>query len=105
MIFSCDDYRNLKFSSPSVIYCDPPYNAPTKYSTGKFDHDEFWEWVRGVSKDNYVFVSEYNAPIDFECIWQTEINTPLTRGDRQEKKTEKLFVYKRNIDKGDSYEF
>lgn len=92
--FSCDDYKNLKFKSPAVIYCDPPYDAPTKYSTAKFNHDEFWEWAREISKTNYVFISEYNAPDDFECIWQTEINTCLTRGDRQEKRVEKLFVYK-----------
>lgn len=45
-----------------LIYCDPPYEGTTSYKTGAFDHSKFWEWCRKMSKNNIVFVSEYNAP-------------------------------------------
>lgn len=42
-----------------------------EYSTSKnFDHDKFWQWGRDMSIVGHtVFVSEYNAPADFECVW------------------------------------
>ena len=42
---------------------------------GAFDHDKFFNWCREQAKNNIVFVSEYNAPDDFECVWQGEIKT------------------------------
>ena len=66
-------YLDLKIPDNSVIYCDPPYYSTYGY-TNKIDHVVFWEWVRTKSKEGHkVFVSEYNAPNDFECIWQKEI--------------------------------
>lgn len=59
------DFKALEIKN-AVIYCDPPYQGTTKYSTGSFNYDEFWNWCREISKDNIVFVSEYNAPDDFE---------------------------------------
>lgn len=53
-----------------VIYCDPPYEGTTSYKTNRFPHVEFWDWVRGASINNIVLVSEYNAPEDFDCIWE-----------------------------------
>ncbi len=37
------------------------------------DYDRFWNWVRELSKDNYVFVSEQTAPGDFEVIWKLDV--------------------------------
>ena len=41
-------------------------------------------------------MSEYDAPDDFECIWQMEKKDSLGRqkGKKQNTKVEKLFVYK-----------
>lgn len=93
--FSCGDYKNNKYSNikNSVIYCDPPYSGTTKYSTKDIDYDEFWDWCRMMSKDNYVFISEYSAPDDFECIWQKETTTQL-KVHKHEPRVEKLFTYK-----------
>ena len=44
-----------------------------------------------------VFISEYNAPEDFECIWQKEVKSSLSaNGEIGGNKTsiEKLFRYK-----------
>lgn len=76
-----------------VIYCDPPYKSTTKYSTGDFDHETFYEWVRMMSKDNIVLISEYNMPDDFECIWEQELTCTLDKNKRS-KKVERLFKWK-----------
>ena len=72
--FICDSYENLDFTN-ALIYCDPPYQGTSGYKTGAFDHEHFFEWCRRQAKKNIVFVSEYNAPDDFECVWQGEIKT------------------------------
>ena len=65
--FICDSYENLDFEN-CLVYADPPYQGTTGYKTGAFDHDKFFEWCREQAKKNVVFVSEYNAPDDFECV-------------------------------------
>ena len=86
----CDytQYSNIK---NSLIYCDIPYQGTTQYGTSKdFDYDKFWDWVRDMSKDNIVLVSEYNATNDFECIYEKTLTTTLDKNSRK-KDTEKLF--------------
>ena len=74
-------------------YCDPPYENTASYkAVDKFNHQEFWEWCRTKSKEGHtVFISEYNAPSDFECIWEKEISK--TNPKQKVNKTEKLFKY------------
>ena len=95
--FTNIDYRDLKIKN-AVIYCDPPYQGTTKYETESFEYDGFWNWCREMSKENWLFVSEYNAPDDFECIWSKEhlANFDCNRGDDKSKKVrvEKLFTYR-----------
>lgn len=97
--FICDDYLTLNETKlhDCVIYCDPPYAGTTKYSTGGFEYDVFWQWVRDTSKNNFVFVSEYNAPTDFKCIWSKECKTLLDSNkdtdDKNNIRVEKLFTY------------
>lgn len=89
-------YDGYVFPENSVIYCDPPYFDTKKYESD-FNHKEFWEWVREMSKKGHkVYVSEYIAPNDFKCIWQKEkkdgMGTTL-KGNKQNTKIEKLFIY------------
>ena len=80
----------------SLVYCDPPYQNTEPYGINKnFDHNEFWEWVRDKSWDNYVVVSELNAPSDFRCIWQYDLLQTVGKNNNgnYNKHTEKLFVY------------
>lgn len=94
------DYKDIEIKN-AVIYCDPPYQNTTKYSVSSFNYEEFWDWVRKMSKDNIVYVSEYNAPPDFTCIWEkdTLVNFDSNRaaGSSNKKRTEKLFVYSNSI--------
>ena len=89
------NYQDLDIPDNSIIYCDPPYQGTSSYSNSKdFDHDEFWAWCRYMSwKGHTVFISEYNAPPDFECIWSKDVKVSLSTFDIKDK-TEKLFRYK-----------
>lgn len=98
--FTCGDYRDLEIPSNSLIYCDPPYRGVRKYvGNVKFDSDVFWEVCRNWYKQGHiVFVSEYEAPADFECVWSKEIsasaNNSIKTGQGL-KAVEKLFKFSR----------
>jgi DNA adenine methylase len=88
-------YLDLKIPDNSLIYCDPPYEGTTKYKDD-FNHDYFWQWCREMAnKGHIIFVSEYNAPDDFECVWQKEIVSSLTQDTGSKKAVEKLFKIKK----------
>lgn len=90
--FLTTSYDRLILPKTSFIYCDPPYKNTTKYKTN-FDYEAFWQWCRDKSKENHtVYVSEYNAPEDFICVWQGQINSSLTKNTGGKKGLEKLFV-------------
>lgn len=94
--FICASYLDYKPIN-SLVYCDPPYQGTTGYKTGAFNHEEFFEWCReAANKGNIVYISEYNAPDDFELVWQGEIKTNFssTRTKATHTATEKLFKVK-----------
>lgn len=90
---SYEDYSSFE---NCLLYLDPPYENTTSYKTGTFDHTKFWDWCRMMSKNNTVFISEYNAPNDFECVWQGVVSTNFAsqRTCATHKPIEKLFRYK-----------
>lgn len=91
--FICASYKDI-IATDSLIYCDPPYQGTTGYKTEAFNHEEFFQWCRNMkSKGNVVFVSEYNAPDDFELVWQGEVKTNFssTRKEATHNAVEKLF--------------
>ena len=91
--FQNKPYYELELPPNSIVYCDPPYEGTTKYAND-FDHNLFWNWVRNISKQGHtVYVSEYNAPNDFECVWQKEIVSSLTQDTGSKKVVEKLFKF------------
>lgn len=90
--FIHSSYQDLEIPPNSIIYCDPPYKGTTSYKD-KFNHEDFFEWCRQKSKEGHtVFVSEYNAPEDFKCVWEKEVNSSLTKDTGSKKATEKLFT-------------
>lgn len=92
-LFLCKDYKDIGYTSNSVVYFDPPYFGTTSYKNSDFDTEEFWNLARLVSKTCKVFVSEYNAPEDFISVWSKERKNTLGL-NRGSKNTENLFVYK-----------
>jgi DNA adenine methylase len=94
--FSNLDYTELEIPPNSIIYCDPPYKDTTKYNS-HFDHDHFWDWCRDkVMEKHTVFISEYIAPSDFDCIWQKEVKSSLSANGvigGNKNSVEKLFIW------------
>lgn len=89
-------YDELVIPDNSIIYCDPPYENTTAYKD-KFNHSKFWQWCREmVNKGHTVFISEYNAPDDFECIKEIKTKTVLNKNS-QDLRIEKLFKHKSQL--------
>lgn len=94
--FICSDYKDINIPDNSVVYCDPPYQNTSQKGyadNNSFDYTYFWDWVREISKRCIILVSEYNAPEDFNCIWEKEVSTNLSVQKRK-KDIEKLFIHK-----------
>ena len=96
--FENKDYTELDIPNESIIYCDIPYQGTKQYSTSKdFNHSSFWDWCREKAKQGHtVFVSEYNAPDDFECVWQKEAKSSLSANGKiggNKFSVEKLFKF------------
>ena len=95
--FINSDFRNIpkdKLNS-YVIYCDIPYKNTTKYKTGDFPYEEFYDWCEEVSRDNVVLISEYTMPEDrFKCIWSKEVKNNIGSGVNftDNSRIEKLWV-------------
>ena len=98
--FICKDYRDVELPDGCVVYADPPYNGTTGYGNETFDSEEFWKYMREISKDHMVFISEQNAPSDFISIWEKPFTRTLdVNKNNQFKVTEKLFIHNCNKEK------
>lgn len=87
-------YADISPEPGDTVYCDPPYAGTAKYSTGDFDSLQFWEWCRELTRRGvHVYVSEYNAPDDFTCIWEKQKRVTFNRNSNTNKALERLFVY------------
>jgi len=87
------NYWELEIPNNSIIYCDPPYAGTTKYKD-TFDHNKFWQWCEQKAKEGHkVFVSEYNAPENWKCVWQKEVHNTLVQNTGEKTGIEKLFIY------------
>lgn len=94
--FTNRSYADMSIPHNSIIYCDPPYAGVTKYAYS-MDHEKFWAWCRErVAEGHKVFISEYNAPDDFVCIWDQELKTTLNPGTTK-RAIEKLFIHKSRV--------
>ncbi len=97
IIFSNQAYDTLLLPSRSLVYCDPPYEGTTNYSSN-FNHNLFWDWIRNMNKQGHtIFISEYKAPIDFECVWSKTAKSSLSANGKSgsnKVSVEKLFRLK-----------
>jgi DNA adenine methylase len=96
----CGDYREAPVPYGSVVYADPPYAGTTGFRTGEFNSEEFWEHCRMLSTKRAarVYVSEFAAPADFECVWSLDTFHNLGSGVNAmvgTRRTEKLFTHAR----------
>ena len=77
------------------MYLDPPYKNTSKYFVD-FDHEFFYNYVRKLKNEGHqVFVSEYEMPSDFICIWEKEVKSSLSANGKSggsKSSIEKLFT-------------
>ena len=52
----------------------------------------FWNWTRELSKQNYVFVSDQQAPEDFDILWEQDA-VRTTNKTNDFHAVERLFQY------------
>jgi len=87
------DYRDIEIPKKAIVYCDPPYQWTATYREWWFNHEEFWDYMRKLSKTNKVFISEYNAPDDFICIYEFSQKSTLWKNQsHRNQPNEKLFT-------------
>ena len=90
--FTSDDYFNVDIPEGSIVYCDIPYKDSKQYEISKdFDYEKFYEWCRKNKSKYQIFISEYNMPEDFKCIWQKEVTNAINT-TKTYKPIEKLFI-------------
>ncbi len=86
-------YEKFSPQAGTVVYCDPPYRGTTGYSTGDFDHDKFWtvcnKWVSNGAR---VFVSEYEAPPDWDSVLEHKQNKSVALKNVYDTSVEHLFI-------------
>ena len=75
-----------------VFYCDIPYKGTYNYNI-EFDYEKFYEWVRQMSKNNYVFISEYEMPEYFSLVYEQTKKMCLQSQSKRFVVTEKLYTY------------
>lgn len=89
------DYSEIAIGVNELWYCDPPYQNTKpygyKFEIG-FDYDKYWNWIREISKNNFVVCSEQSFPEDFDIIWEQQVKRTCGK-DNNYKATEKLGIY------------
>lgn len=92
VLFQSEDYEKVSIPEKSIVYCDIPYYNTKQYESSKdFDYERFYNWCRENKNKYQIFVSEYQMPEDFKCIWQKEVTNSMNQ-TKTYKPIEKLFV-------------
>ena len=98
VIFQNLSFTELEIPPNSIVYCDPPYYNTTEYCN-TINHTIFFNWVRNiVNQGNTVYVSEYSAPDDFECVWEKQTISSLSANGKKggsKSSVEKLFMLRK----------
>ena len=103
VVFKCSVFQNVNPVAPSIIYCDPPYKGTKQYSKEcrNFDYLAYYKWCRKmVSIGHIIYMSEYEMPDDFVCIWQQKVKSSLSANGKSgssKSSVEKLFVHKSQL--------
>ena len=89
--FNCINYLDIIIPENALIYCDSPYKSTKPYAINpKFNHEEYYNWLREKSKTNPIFISEQVMPDDFKSIWFKEVKRTAGK-DNNFKACENLY--------------
>lgn len=80
-------YEQVQIPENSIVYCDPPYKNTAEYLT-KFNHTQFWNWVR--ESRHPIFISEYTAPHELRVVLKINRKTKLSGAGATSTKPELL---------------
>lgn len=95
--FLNNSYELIDIPQLSLVYCDPPYaNTKQFANSSNFNTDLFWENMRTLSLNSYVFISEENAPDDFIPIWEQAVLRSI-KSTNKSTAVEKLYIYKNGL--------
>lgn len=97
VVFYNGSYKDLEIPNNALVYCDIPYKNTTKYSTGDFDHEEFYKWAKNTPN---VVVSEYskNVPDDATVVWTQKSKKDIRNSKGVQELTEEVvFTWDKNI--------
>ena len=87
-------YDQVEIKPNSVVYNDIPYKSTSRYISGRFDYDKFYDWCR--HQTELTFISEYNMPDDFICIHEfTRLDSRAAKCTK--KVVERLFIPKHQV--------
>ena len=99
--FICSDYLTFdlnKLPKDTIIYCDSPYKGTKPYGISpKFNHEEYYDWLRKTSEQFPIFISEQTMPDDFEIIWSKDEVNRTCGLDNNFKACEKLFFIDKRV--------
>lgn len=94
--FKCLDYLDWTDKiHNSVVYLDPPYRGTKRYDYHKIYYHEFYDFCRHLKENgNHIFVSEYEMPDDFTCLWEKQTSTTINQKSKGEanSRVERLFT-------------
>lgn len=95
--FENKDYKDLEIPEGAIVYCDIPYKGKTQYSLrecDKFNHDEFYDWVRQNKHHCEIYISEYkdSVPDGFKIVWEKESRTDLGNINNEKLKTTEVLI-------------
>ena len=91
-VLTCHEYDCAPIIPGAVMYLDPPYASTTGYSV-EFNSAKFWQWAgRCRAAGARVYVSEYEAPDGWECIWQRSYARNMRGADGVATACDRLYV-------------
>ena len=80
----------VRFGADAVYLGGKEFGMRT--ASKNFDYENFYQWCRDMKKEGHtIFISEYNMPQDFKCVWEKQITNAMHQTNTK-KPTEKLFT-------------
>lgn len=92
IVFSVAEYDDVVIENNSIVYCDAPYIGTSGYMPGKFDFNKYYDWLKEISKNNLVLISEYSMPHGFKEVDRWIMNAGIGNGRGINTSVERLFV-------------
>lgn len=95
IIFNTAEYDEVVIENNSIVYCDAPYIGTSGYMIGKFDFNKYYDWLKEISKNNLVLISEYSMPHGFKEVDSWIMDSGIGNGvgsKTNDSSVERLFV-------------